>query len=141
MRTWIRWTTGFAGLLITGIGLVATWNVLSPGMEGAPPSFDGWMFEGPALVTFGLLLLWTVKSAGDSGAMLDRRAPVLLLQIGLSFLVLPAATWIWKTTSGTEVATYAWTFTVFALGVPGVALALTGAALWLWRALRERGTD
>jgi len=121
MRTWIRWTTGFAGLLITGIGLVATWSVLSPGMEGAPPSFDGWMFEGPALVTFGLLLLWTVKSAGDSGAMLDRRAPVLLLR--------------------TEVATYAWTFTVFALGVPGVALALTGAALWLWRALRERGTD
>lgn len=141
MRTWIRWTTGFAGLLITGIGLVATWNVLSPGMEGAPPRFDGWMFEGPALVTFGLLLLWTVKNAGGSGAILDRRGPVLLLQIGLSFLVLPAATWIWNTTSGTQVAAYAWTFTVFALGVPGVALALTGAALWLWRALRERDTE
>jgi hypothetical protein len=30
---------------------------------------------------------------------------------------------------------------VFALGVPGVALSLTGAALWLWRALREKDTD
>ena len=33
MRPWIRWTTRLAGLLITAIGMLATWRVLAPGSE------------------------------------------------------------------------------------------------------------
>lgn len=135
MRPWIRWTTGLAGLAITGIGLLATWKVLEPG-TGA--SLDGWMFEGPALVTFGLLLCWTATGMGTAGdgESLDRRGPRLLTQIGLGFLALPALTWVWHQAAGSEAAYYAWTFASFALGVPGLALFLTGVALWTWRRLR-----
>ena len=64
VRPWIRWTTRLAGLLLIGIGGLAMWKVLSPGSEYIVGAVDGWMFEGPALVTFGLLLLWTAGSAG-----------------------------------------------------------------------------
>jgi len=137
MRPWIRWTTGIAGLIITAIGLVATWKVLAPGTELTGPTLDGWMFEGPAFVTFGLLLLWTAGGTGKGDASLEKRAPRLLMQIGLGFLVLPAVTWAWNEASGTAASSYAWTFAAFAFGVPGVALALTGAALWLWRQVRK----
>ena len=138
MRPWIRWTTGLAGLLITGIGLVATWSVLQPGATGVPAPLDGWMFEGPALVTFGVLLMWTAREAGSGkdGEGLDRRSPRLLTQVGLGFLALPALTWAWHTASGSEAAYYAWTFSAFALGVPGLALFLSGIALWGWRKVR-----
>ena len=135
MRPWIRWTTGLAGLAITGIGLLASWKVLEP---GTGPSLDGWMFEGPALVTFGLLLSWTATGmgSGGEGESLDGRGPRLLIQIGLGFLALPALTWVWHQAAGSEAAYYAWTFASFALGVPGLALFLTGVALWTWRRLR-----
>ena len=139
MRPWIRWTTGIAGLMITGIGLGATWKVLAPGTELTGATFDGWMFEGPALITFGLLLLWTAVGAGKGDASLEKRAPRLLIQIGLGFLVLPALTWAWNEASGTVASSYAWTFATFAFGVPGLALTLTGAALWLWRQIRRGG--
>jgi hypothetical protein len=136
MRPWIRWTTRLAGLLITGIGMVATWNVLTPGPGPAALTVEGWMFEGPALITFGLLLIWTVGGKGEGRSSLERRAPGLLMQIGLGFVALPAATWAWNHASGTAASSYAWTFAAFALGVPGVALLLTGVGLWLWRSLR-----
>ena len=139
MRPWIRWTTGIAGLMITGIGFVATWKVLAPGTELAAATLDGWMFEGPALVTFGLLLMWTAGGTGKGDTALEKRAPRLMMQIGLGFLVLPALTWAWNETSGTAASSYAWTFATFAFGVPGLALALTGAALWLWRQIRKWG--
>jgi len=138
MRPRIRWITGIAGLLMTGIGLVATWRVLAQRMDGSGPILDGWMFEGPALVTFGLLLLWTAGGTREVQASLDGRGPSLLMQVGLGFLALPAATWAWNEASGTEASAYAWTFAAFALGVPGLALALSGAALWLWRAVRRK---
>ena len=138
MRLWIRWTTILAGLLIIGIGGLAMWKVLAPGSEQIVGAVDGWMFEGPALVTFGLLLLWTAGSTGAGRGALDRRGPRLLMQIGLGFVALPAATWAWNEASGTIASSYAWSFAAFALGVPGVALLLTGMALWLWRKLRKR---
>ena len=137
MRPWIRWMTALAGLLIAGIGLLATWTVLQPGATGATEPIDGWMFEGPALVTFGVLLVWTARAAvGGDGEALDRRSPRLLMQIGLGFLALPALTWAWHWASGSQAAYYAWTFSSFALGVPGLALFLTGIALWAWRRYR-----
>lgn len=139
MRPWIRWTTGIAGLMITGIGLVATWRVLAPGTELTGATLDGWMFEGPAFVTFGLLLLATAGGNGKGDTALEKRAPRLLMQIGLGFLALPAVTWAWNEASGTVASSYAWTFASFAFGVPGLALTLTGAALWLWRQIRRGG--
>ncbi|MDP2471669.1 MAG: hypothetical protein Q8W45_06625 [Candidatus Palauibacterales bacterium] len=139
MRPWIRWTTALSGVLICATGLVATWRVLTPAEGGAGfpgATLDGWMFEGPALVTFGLLLLWTA-GGGSDGASLYARAPRLLMQIGFAFLALPAATWAWNRFAPTMASYYAWTFAAFALGVPGAALALTGLALWMWR--RSRG--
>jgi hypothetical protein len=138
MRPWIRWTTILAGLLMTGIGGLAMWNVLAPGSERIVGAVDGWMFEGPALVTFGLLLLWTAGSTGTGRGALDRRGPQLLMQIGLGFIALPVATWAWNEASGTIASSYAWSFAAFALGVPGLALLLTGMALWLWRRMRSR---
>jgi hypothetical protein len=114
------------------------WKVLSPGSEYIIGAVDGWMFEGPALVTFGLLLLWTSGSAGAGRGALDRRGPRLLMQMGLSFMALPAATWAWNEWSGTVASSYGWSFAAFALGVPGTALLLTGMALWMWRKLRNR---
>jgi hypothetical protein len=137
MRPWIQWTTGISGLVITGIGLFATWKVLAPGTELTSMTLDGWMFEGPALVTFGLLLLWTASGTGKGDVSLEKRAPRLLMQIGLWFLVLPGLTWAWNAASGSAASSYAWTFATFAFGVPGLALALTGAALWLWRLIRR----
>lgn len=138
MRPWVRWTTGFVGLLITAVGIVATWNVLAPSVDELGEfALDGWMFEGPALVTFGLLLLWTAGQTDTGKGSLEGRGPLLMLQIGLVFLALPAATFAWDQLSGTMASSFAWTFSAFALGVPGVALALTGAALWLWRRLRR----
>lgn len=134
MRPWLRWTTILTGLLITGIGALATWKVLVPEAGLADAGVDGWMFEGPALITFGLLLTWT---AGARGSTLEGRGPALLVQIGLGFLALPVATWAWHQSAGTEASTYAWSFAAFALGVPGLALLLTGVALWLWRRIRR----
>ncbi len=133
MAPWIRWTTRFAGLVIAGIGLIAMWKVLAPESEPTVVTVDGWMFVGPALITFGLLLLWT--AGGDAGeeSSLERRGPRLLLHIGLGFLALPAMTWAWNAISGTTASFYAWSFAAFAMGVPGLALLFTGAALWLWR--------
>jgi hypothetical protein len=125
--------------MITGLGLVATWRVLAPGTELAGATLDGWMFEGPAFVTFGLLLLWTAGGNGKGDTALEKRAPRLLMQIGLGFLALPAVTWAWNEASGTVASSYAWTFASFAFGVPGLALTLTGAALWLWRQIRRGG--
>lgn len=139
MRPWIRWMTITAGALITVIGGVATWRVLAPGAEPAGLAVEGWMFEGPALITFGLLLLWTA-GLSDASGKLDARGPRLLMQIGLGFVTLPAATWAWNQAAGTTASSYAWTFAAFALGVPGAALLLTGVALWLWRRLRTRST-
>lgn len=136
----IRWTTGIAGLLITGIGLVATWKVLAPGFDEMGASLEGWMFEGPALVTFGLLLLWTSGAFGKGGIALEGRGPRLLMHIGVGFLALPILTWVWNAVSGTAASHYAWTSSAFALGVPGVALTLVGVALWLWRRVRREGT-
>jgi hypothetical protein len=138
MRPWIRWITKLAGLLIIGIGGLATWKVLAPGSEPMVGAVDGWMFEGPALITFGLLLLWTTGSTDAGRGALDRRGPRLLMQIGLGFVTLPAATWAWNEAAGTTASSYAWSFAAFALGVPGLALLLTGLALWLWRRLRSR---
>ena len=138
MRPWIRWTTRLAGLLITAIGIVATWRVLAPGSELTDVTIDGWMFEGPALVTFGLLLMWTAGGNAQGESSLDGRGPGVLMQIGLGFLALPAAMWAWHATSGTVASSYAWSFAAFALGVPGLALFFTGLALWLWRWLRGR---
>lgn len=136
MRSWIRWTTLLAGLLVTAIGTLATWAVLAPGVEETGVAVDGWMFEGPALITFGLLLAWTAAVKDGAGGALDARAPRLLMQVGLCFVALPAATWAWHHTTGTAASSYAWTFAAFALGVPGTALLLTGAALWVWRRWR-----
>jgi hypothetical protein len=138
MRTWIRWTTGIAGVLIVAIGLVATGKVLSPGSGLESTGVEGWMFEGPALVTFGLLLCWTAAASRTGGSSLEERAPRLLVHIGLAFLALPAATWAWNSASPSAASAYAWSFAAFALGVPGAALTLTGAALWSWRRMRER---
>ena len=138
MRSWIRWTTRLAGFLITAIGMLATWRVLAPGSELDVVAVDGWMFEGPALVTFGLLLMWTASANAQGESSLAGRGPALLMQIGLGFLALPVATWAWNTTSESVASTYAWGFAAFALGVPGLALLLTGMALWLWRWTRRR---
>lgn len=138
MRSWIRWTTGIAGLLIVGIGLAATWRVLAPGAGLESAGVEGWMFEGPALITFGILLCWTAAAGGTGESSLEERAPRLLVHIGLSFLALPAATWAWHSVSPSAASSYAWSFAAFALGVPGVALTLTGAALWSWRRVRGR---
>lgn len=140
MRTWLRWITGLAGLSIVGIGLVATWRVLTPadGGSGFPgTTLDGWMFEGPALITFGLLLTWIVIGNREGAAGLEERGPRLLVQIGLGFLALPAATWGWNEAAGTATSAYVWIFAAFTFGVPGVALTLTGAAIWSWRRLRR----
>jgi len=136
MDPWIRWTIRFTGLVITAIGLIAMWKVLAPESEPTVITVDGWMFVGPALVTFGLLLLWTAGSSAGDESSLEGRGPRLLLQIGLGFLALPAVTWAWNASSGTMASSYAWSFAAFAMGVPGLALLFTGAALWLWR----RGT-
>ena len=138
MRPWIRWTTRLAGLLMTVIGMVATWRVLAPGSEQTAPTVDGWMFEGPALITFGLLLMWTAGSNAQGESSLAGRGPALLMQIGLGFLALPVATWAWNATSESVASTYAWGFASFALGVPGLALLLTGLGLWLYRWTRRR---
>lgn len=138
MRPWIRWTTRLAGLLTTLIGLVATWRVLVPGSDLNSVTVDGWMFEGPALVTFGLLLMWTAGAKDQGESSLAGRGPALLMQIGLGFLALPVATWAWNTSSESVASTYAWGFAAFALGVPGLALLLTGLALWLYRWTRRR---
>jgi hypothetical protein len=118
------------------IGLVTTWKVLFPRFDEMGATLEGWMFLGPALVTFGLLLLLTSGAAGNGGASMEGRGPRLLMHIGLAFLALPTLAWAWDRTSGTATSHYASTFTAFALGVPGIALALTGAALWLWRRVR-----
>lgn len=138
MDPWIRWTTRFTGLVITAIGLIAMWKVLAPESEPTVATVDGWMFVGPALVTFGLLLLWTAGGSAGEKASLEGRGPRLLLQIGLGFLALPAATWAWNASSGTMASSYAWSFAAFAMGVPGLALLFTGAALWLWRRRTSR---
>lgn len=138
MRPWIRWTTGLAGLLLIAVGGLAMWKVLAPGSAEIVDAVEGWMFEGPALVTFGLLLLWTAGSTRAGRGALDGRGPRLLMQIGLGFVALPVATWAWHETSGTMASSYAWSFAAFALGVPGMALLLTGLALWLWRRVRSR---
>lgn len=138
MRPWIRWTTRLAGLLTTLIGVVATWRVLVPASDMDALTVDGWMFEGPALVTFGLLLMWTAGAKAQGESSLAGRGPALLMQIGLGFLALPIATWAWSTTSESVASTYAWGFAAFALGVPGLALLLTGLALWLYRWTRRR---
>jgi len=133
MRIFIRWITGTAGLLITLIGLLAMWRVLLPEGGVRAAGVEGWMFLGPALVTFGLLLCWTAGLREPRAGSLEARAPGLMFQVGLGFLALPAATWFWNSRSGTEASGYAWSFAAFAFGVPGVALALTGAVLWIWR--------
>ena len=138
MRSWIRWTTGIAGALIVVIGVVATARVLSPGSGLESTGVEGWMFEGPALVTFGILLCWTSAAGRTGESSLEGRAPRLLVHIGLAFLALPAATWAWNSASANAASAYAWSFAAFALGVPGVALTLTGVALWSWRRLRGR---
>jgi hypothetical protein len=96
------------------------------------------MFEGPALITFGLLLMWTAGSNAEGESSLAGRGPALLMQIGLGFLALPVATWAWNVASESVASTYAWGFAAFALGVPGLALLLTGLALWLYRWMRRR---
>ena len=133
MRIWIRWFTGTAGLLITLIGLLATWQVLLPQGGARAGGVEGWMFLGPALVTFGLLLCWTAGLREPRAGNLEARAPGLMFQMGVGFLALPAATWFWYSRSGTAASAYAWSFAAFAFGVPGIALALTGAVLWMWR--------
>ena len=124
-------------MLTTLIGLVATWRVLVPGSDLNAVTVDGWMFEGPALVTFGLLLMWTANADAQGDSSVEGRGPALLMQIGLGFLALPVMTWAWKTASESMASTYAWGFAAFALGVPGLALLSTGVALWLWRWIRR----
>jgi len=139
MSIWIRWITGTAGLLITMIGFVTTWRVLLPEAGAALERIEGWMFLGPALVTFGLLLCWTAGLREPRAGSLEARAPALMFQVGLGFLALPVATGIWYSRAATASAAYAWSFSSFAFGVPGVALALTGAVLWVWRRRKGRG--
>lgn len=141
MRTWIRWIFGVTGLTLVSTGLVAMRRVLLPGLEGAAFGVEGWMFLGPALVTFGSLLCWTAAVRGPRSASLEARAPALLLQAGFGFLALPAAVWVWHSAAGTSASAYALTLTGFAFGVPGVALTLTGLVLWVWRRTRVRGGD
>jgi hypothetical protein len=126
-------------LLLVGTGLVAMRRVLLPGLEGAAFGVEGWMFLGPALVTLGSVLCWTAAAGDPRSASIEARAPVLLLQVGLGFLALPAATWVWHSATGTSASTYALTFAGFAFGVPGVALMLIGLVLWMWRRMRVRG--
>jgi hypothetical protein len=127
------------GSCVASLGLFATWNLVVPSEGEFGASVQGWMFEGPALVTFGLLLLWIARSAGEGERDPAARGPGLLLRIGLAFLVLPATVWVWSALSGGQLASYAWSLTAFALGVPGVALAATGAALLLWRRVAGQG--
>ncbi|MBT8478516.1 MAG: hypothetical protein KJO06_06335 [Gemmatimonadetes bacterium] len=138
MRPWIQWTLRLAGLLLTGTGLVATWQVLAPGSDLTTITVDGWMFEGPALITFGLLLMWAAGTSGEGESSLESRGPALLMQIGIGFMFLPAVAWVWNAAAGTMASSYAWSFAAFSLGVPGFALLLTGAALWSWRKVRNR---
>lgn len=93
------------------------------------------MFLGPGLVTLGVLLLWTARGGGSDRER-EAAGPRLLLQLGLAFLAPVAAAWLWRTISGGELATYAWSVTAFTLGVPGAALGAAGAVLLAWRALR-----
>jgi hypothetical protein len=127
-----------AGLLLAGIGATATWRVLAPGSELTTSTVEGWMFEGPALITFGLLLIWTAGESGEGESSLESRGPALLMQIGIGFMFLPAVAWAWNAAAGTMASSYAWSFAAFALGVPGFALLLTGAAVWSWRKVRNR---
>ena len=139
MRTWIRWIFGITGLLLVGTGFLAMQRVLLPGLQEAAFGVEGWMFLGPALVTVGSLLCWTAVVRGSRSAALEARAPSLLLQVGMGFLALPAATWVWHLAAGTSASRYVLTFSAFAFGVPGTALTLTGLVLWTWRRTRLRG--
>ena len=130
----MRWIQGSLGAVLVLVGAAGSARVLAPDGGLRSSSVEGWMFVGPALVTFGILLLWTVRR---SGAASDReaRGPLLLLQIGLAFLVPPGAAWTWRAVSDSGLADYAWNVTAFTLGVPGLALAVTGAALLAWRSI------
>ena len=131
----MHWVQGGLGAVLAGVGLVASARVLLPGGGPRSSSVEGWMFIGPALITFGLLLLWTVHHGGR-GRENEAGDPKLLLQIGLAFLVVPALVLAWRVTAGGGLAEYAWAVTAFTLGVPGVALAATGLILMVWRSVR-----
>ncbi len=149
MRGWLRWALGSVGGFVTVLGLAATWRLLLPAVGGVGQPVEGWMFEGPALMTFGMLLLWTALSGGRPDSDTAVRGPGLLLRIGLAFLAIPVGVGIWLSVSGAPVAEFMWTVTAFSLGVPGIALTATGIALTAWREsrvvasgeLREDGLD
>ncbi len=130
VTTMMRWVQTGVGACVTILGIVASWRVLAPDGGLRSSSVRGWMFLGPALVTFGVLLLWTARAGGTER---EARAPLVILQIGLAFLVPPAVAWIWLTIAGSQLAEFAWSLTAFTLGVPGAALAATGLILLWWR--------
>ena len=129
-----RWIQGGLGAVLTGLGAVASWRVLLPDGGLRSSSIQGWMFMGPALVTVGVLILWTARAA-DAGR--PWRGPLVLFQIGAAFLLLPAIAWTWRSVSGGGLAEHVWNVTSFTLGVPGAALSATGLILLVWRRLGE----
>lgn len=132
----MRWIQGGLGVVLTILGLVVSGRVLAPDGGLRSSSVEGWMFLGPALVTFGVLLLWTVRGRGGA-AEREARGPLLLLQIGLGFLVPPGVAFVWRATSDSGLADYVWNVTEFTLGVPGLALSGTGVILLLLRLVRR----
>lgn len=141
MKRWLRWVLGVSGTFVTLLGLAATWRLVLPMVGGAGQAVDGWMFEGPALMTFGILLLWTASAGGSADSDVAERGPAILLRLGLAFLATPFVAGAWSALSGAPLAEFAWVVTAFALGVPGIALTATGIALAAWRGSRKLGVQ
>lgn len=137
MNNWLRWVLAVVGVFVLLLGVAATWRLVLPMVGGAGQVVDGWMFEGPALMTFGMLLMWTAGSGGRGNARAAERGPAILLRIGLAFLAVPIVAGMWSALSGGQLADFAWVVTAFALGVPGIALTATGISLVAWRGSRK----